>query len=350
QAAGTYNGLFYFPSNVTVGTAGSGAMTVSKTGSFSGKLLIQGLSSPFSGSFDVTGQGHINARSKQSEVKANLKKAYTSERTFPQPTNPYNTDFGTIEFASDLNLPDVDIVFRKKVAIWPPDSSYSSNYTMLLPGIPGHSDSPAGDGFATIKISSTGVATATGKYADGTALQMSAPIANDLSWPFCQGIYLMKPTNAGIAIGPISFSNNLPAGVLTWQHGFVPTVPYPAGFTTAVSIVSSPFASPPLGQKVIDVSNPTLVLGHGGLSAPIALNNVTYGGIPPKFTFSGANPQNVKLMLSPTGLLTGSFIDPAAPPALVQIFGTVLQNSNSAGGFFCAKRTNGLSGTVSLLK
>jgi hypothetical protein len=286
----------------------------------------------------------VLGRSKQSEVKANIKSAYTSSRSYPNEKDVTGDDMSITDLEGG-HARSATFLLKRSPAFTAanPSPLGRSNYTMILPGSINDSTSPAGDGYAILKVSTGGLVTASGRYADGTVLHMATPLSYDLTWPFYQPLYQSAGTN-GEAIGSMQFynANQGPSGFIDWIKGASADALYPGGFSNHIAVATSPFVAVPAGTRVIDVPNLGIVLQDGALNAAIIKTNATYGGTPAKITIPPlTNPEKLTVTISPSGLLTGSFIAHPGTPA-TKFFGAVLQNSNLASGYFIGSNSVGL--------
>ncbi len=339
-AAGLYSGL-YMPTNSGDYTD-SGPITfkLTKTGAFSGTLLLLGQKISFSGALGL--DGTVTQWKWPTAAEALTP---TAKIAFA-PAGQCQTA-GSLTSTSGWTAP-----FTANQAAFSstrPCPLGGSNYTVIISGS-GTADPsiPAGDGFASLRITPTGTASFAGKYADGTALSASIPLSSDLKIPFYQALYknaASTPTTfSGSAIGWLTLDTDpkvVHSDSLYWSHGPVPNIPYSTGFSNTSSARAWLYVRPLTGIRVIDVPNMGIVLQDGGLASAMVITDATYGGTPAKITIpSASNPNKVRLTIAPTGLLTGSFVpDPALPP--VSIFGAVMQASNAASGFFIGANSNG---------
>ncbi|MGZ5543228.1 MAG: putative Ig domain-containing protein, partial [Limisphaerales bacterium] len=338
-AAGHYAGLYMVPGDVTYDKSGPITITVTKSQTFSGFILYMGQRATFSGKFGLDG------KSAPAIINVPFKMVQVEELQIPlDPPGPIT---GKVTASNDwsANFTTSHLVFSSAN----PCPLSGSNYTVIISGS-GTSDTtiPAGDGFASLKITPTGTASFTGKYADGTALSASIPLSSDLRIPFYQALYKnaasTRATFSGSAIGWLTLDTDpkvVHTDSLYWSHGPVPNIPYSTGFSNTSSARAWLYVRPLTGLRVIDVPNMGIVLQDGGLASAMVITDATYGGTPAKITIpSASNPNKVRLTINPTGLLTGSFVpDPALPP--VSIFGAVMQASNAASGFFIGADSNG---------
>jgi hypothetical protein len=114
---------------------------------------------------------------------------------------------------------------------------------------------------------------------------------------------------------------------------------YPDGFTNAFDLTTSSYVVPGKGATSLSLVSPVVTLTGGGLAEALS-NSIAYEG---KQVYAGSN---LTLSINPAlGSFTGSFENPANGASL-KLNGVVLQNQESAFGFFLG--TNNESGTVLL--
>ena len=225
--AGVYNGLFYPTNGVTEASSGfiSVAIASNSTGAYTAKLLLDGGSNSFSGSFDLTGTARTNlARSGKTPVSV----------TLILDLNPADALMGgsVSNAAAGWNS-----VIQADRAVFSttanPATNYAGQFTLLLPpDANAPVASPGGYGYAAITNTLGGISTLGGALADGTPFLWSVPIARNGGVPLYQSLYSGK----GSLLGWIYFTNEPPQNVSTnssvsWIKPSVPNTLYPSGFT-----------------------------------------------------------------------------------------------------------------------
>jgi hypothetical protein len=335
DAAGKYAGLYDTGgSSINHSDSGSIGFNVTKGQTFSGALYRHGQKLGFAGKFDLDGNGMLT-RTAGTTTPTDILVSHNGQITCTV-TGDSMASAGATAYKAAFSAPN-------------PCPLGGFNYTFILPGAVGLPTVPAGDGYATIKIASNGVATFTGKYADGAALSMSAPLSLDLKLPFYQALYQQPGTTpatfAGSAIGWLSLDSPpslVRTSNITWSHGAFAGIPYAAGFTNPIAATAWLYVRPLTGLPSIAVPNMGIVLQDGGLSSAIVITDAKYVGTPPKITIPMAsNPYKLTLSIAPqTGLMTGHFVPISGQPA-VNIFGAVMQSDNSATGFFLGTDSTG---------
>src|SRR5439155_1909855 len=80
---------------------------------------------------------------------------------------------------------------------------WSGNFTLVFQGTNVDSSLLAGDGYAFVRVTTTGAASMAGSLADGTSFSESAPVSNNGFWP----VYVPLYSGKGALIGWLAFTN-----------------------------------------------------------------------------------------------------------------------------------------------
>jgi hypothetical protein len=344
--AGVYSGLFYPAGGVT--EAGSGFITVAiagnSAGAYTAKLLLDGGSNAFSGSFDLTGAAQTNlTRAGKTPVSVTLN------------LHLYPADAQMSGSVSNAVAAGWNSVIQADRAVFSatanPATNYAGRFTLLLPpgaGAPG--GSPDGYGYAAITNTLGGIATLGGALADGTPFLWSAPIAQDGSVPLYQSLYSGK----GSLLGWITFTNAPPqnlAGQVSWIKPAVPNTLYPLypkGFTnlSLTGVLGSPYTNT-AGAPALNLTNATLLLSNGNLAGGalkftnlnLSANTLTN---PARGTNYGATNYLVLTVNTNNGVVTATFQATGARTNTIAR-GAALQNrTNALGAFPVATQTGSL--------
>jgi hypothetical protein len=338
--AGTYNGLFYPANGVTEAGSGfiSATITSNSAGAYSAKLLLDGASNSFSGSFDLTGTARTNlARAGKTPVSVTLLLDF----------NPADALLGgavsniTTNVAAGWNSPiQADRAVFSAAAN--PATNYAGRFTLLLPPAANAPvGSPEGYGYAAITNTLDGNSTLGGALADGTPVLWSAPISQNGAVPLYQSLYSGK----GSLLGWIYFTNEPPPNLSTnssisWIKPFVTNTLYPLGFTNLLTdMPGSPYTNTAKqGVPVLNLADATLVLSNGNLAVnPLIFTNLNLANAPltnlaGKTVFG---PTNYLLLTVNTtnGVVTVIFQTKGEKTNTVA-HGAVLQNQTDALGAF----------------
>ncbi|MEQ1858604.1 MAG: Ig-like domain-containing protein [Chthoniobacteraceae bacterium] len=322
---GSYSGLVVPQSGGSAG--GLFKATVTSGGSFSGKLTLDGSTETVSGTFANDGSFNATiARAGKSPLSVSL--AVDNSGSSPALTGLVSD--GTTTFAIGAG-----------------QATYSASnpapqagrYTVIFPSGDNSAGIPQGDGYATLNVSKSGVATFAGTLGDGTAFTYASPIVKGDTLPI-----LAAPGTARLA-GNAIFDGDLSLGTLGGTLAWTKSarsgdLTYPGGFATELALVGGRYRAPVSGERVL-----ALNVSRGkadvelGLASPItklitvsASNTVTVvapGTDKLTMTFAASN-----------GIFSGSFID-AVSGAKRTFKGAVLQSQNAGAGHFRAGTATG---------
>ncbi len=223
---GTYNGLFATTNGLTEQTAGMlRGLTVSQNGSYSGTLLIDGVSHAINGRFDLAGlaTNHISRMSGQGGLLTVAMTLLSSSNSPPQVTGTVSgTTNGVVWLASLM----ADLATN----IQP-----SAEYTMLIaPNTnTAPTNSPGGYGYAlitnyagTAKDPASATVKITGALADGAAFNQTVPVSYDGYVP----IYAKLYANRGVLLGWINLeltnTRTIPQDLIEWAGTFCVLLPH----------------------------------------------------------------------------------------------------------------------------
>ena len=306
--AASYNGLFSEAGGAAVGRSGAVTVTTTAAGSYSGKLQIGASSSAFSGTLDATGAA-TNAiiRKGASPLGLALKVDLDDESIITgSVTSPGVWSANLLAYAAPSKTTPIPFI---------------GNYTLIIPGVGGDPQIPAGDGYATATISTGGKVKLAGSLADGTKLSQSGVVAANGQWPLYVSLY----GGQGQIFGWLLVTNSGPESVGGDVNWIKPTSGaaqfYPDGFNFTTHARGSIYnsATPP------GFANGMIILIGGDLANGIT-NSVTVNGT----SITGANKLSVKL--SAKGTFKGSVPNPPGKP--IPVNGVFLQNQGFGSGYF----------------
>jgi hypothetical protein len=316
---GTYNGLFYPENGVTAVTAGMvSGLTVQTNGKYTGKLILNGSTFPFSGTFGTNASAsQVIARTSKLGGALTLDMGLTWNGNLVEIVGTVSGTNGGAWSASLL----ADVAAA---------SAISRQYTLLIPpATTASAGSPPGFGYATI-TKTGGTATVAGALADATTFSQSVPVSADGSIP----IYVAINANEMVMGWVTNLYGNAPQGDIVWiKAGSAKSANYKAGFTNSVAVLGSIWTPPAAKQPAVVMTNAPLAFQDGGLAAPIdffatveANNSVIKSGMSPTNTLTGTvNPKN--------GLIQLTF-ENGNGKTKETAYGAVLQNSQTAAGYF----------------
>jgi len=343
--AGTYYGLFG-GSNVDEQSAGflTATLTVPANSlpTFSGTLYVDGDTLTASGSFDIAGTGTASIiRKGKPALSVALQLPFDGSDTLG----------GTV--SDSVDGWSSTLLANQSVFTVHPATNFEGNYTMLIPGFTNAAEGPAGYGYATINIGSAGAVTASGFLGDGQTLSpKSATVARNGAWPLYAPAYITSfntgsngivQTYNGALMGWVQFSNNAPKTAFSgdlfwiktgWTNGF-----YNAGFTNEVTPDGSVYTVPQYNITNKTVVFLSAILDGGNLDEAITNSLVVTNGVITLLTTNGS-VSNFQYATS-SGLLSGSFENPANSNKVTAIKGVLLQNQGYGGGWFLGTNESG---------
>ena len=327
---GSYSAVFVPVAPATVDTTGLVSVTLTRTGAFTGKASLSGVSAPFSGTLKNDGgarfkpvlgtafdlfdraefdsylgalalsvtaseglSGTLSTRQSGGSILANFAgRAAPYSRSNPVPSDPF------------LNVP---------VGPTPTKGVYNVVFRSPAPASTTH---PAGDGYATVTIANTGSVTIVGYLADGSKLSSSSKLRSDASVPFFAPLY----RKLGGFGGELNFASALDTDVtgsrFQWTRPGLPRSQYyrdgwPNGLD--LTVFGTHYAAPAsldFGQEAADPQhgNAALIFSDGVLLDPVSQPvSVSPGPVAPgqvKLIAGGT----YKLSLIPgSGVFSGSF-------------------------------------------
>jgi hypothetical protein len=317
-ASAVYNGLFYESDQVRETSAGFFTVSTTARGGYSGRIQLDGRHYSFSGKFADQGAA-TNSVSRGHESPLTLElQAGTGAQA--------GQIFGRLTDGTWVaNLSGDRATFKARINPAP----WAGNYTLILPGVDGDPTLPAGDGYATVRISTGGAASMAVALADGTKVTLSAPLSKSGLWPVYASLY----AGQGSLLGWLAFTNRADDdlnGMLNWiKPANSRARYYPAGFTEQIMAIGSVYSRPPGTNHILDLDTATISFSGGNLAADFT-NNVSIGRSS-RVTNLSANRLNLSFSPS-TGRFGGGVTDPAGGKPL-PFSGAVFQRLNSGYGF-----------------
>ena len=344
--AGVYNGLFYPTNGVTEASSGfiTATIATNSAGAYTAKLLLDGGSNSFSGSFDLMGTVRTNlARSGKTPVSVTLSLDF----------NPADALMGGSVSNAAAGWNSVIQADRAVFsATADPATNYAGQFTLLLPpDTNAPVGSPGGYGYAAITNTLGGISTLGGALADGTPFLWSVPIARNGGVPLYQSLYSGK----GSLLGWIYFTNEPPQNVspnssVSWIKPAVPNTLYPSGFANLTGVMGSPFTNlTKAGVPVLNLTSATLILTNGDLTNGLLIYTNIGTNLSSHNTLTNLDAGNPNL--SPTnhlviaintnnGIVTVTFQATGMKTNTIA-HGAVLQNQTNAAGYFLGTNQSG---------
>jgi hypothetical protein len=224
-------------------------------------------------------------------------------------------------------------------------------------------DYPQGKGFATIKVSKTGLVSLAGTLADGTAITASAPLSEAKTWPLFAQLYNKGGFISGQVDLSIGAASDLSAMGLLWSRPFMDVQHYPFGWAEGVKVdlLGAKYAVTPnisvlSGLPIADADgNAVLTFTDGLLADPVGKPmNLTTADVVTKIPSTDAS--YTLAINRATGLMNGTFTHTnGTKPSFQGIIFQKAGSPHSGGhGFFltpipAVKDYTGESGGVTLL-
>ena len=375
---GEFNGLVIADGSSTPSNATNGMIStlkVSKTGTFTGTLKIDGLSLSLIGSFDNLGVARFGpARSPTLIVARPSKSGYELALNLDvATTGNTNQITGTLKQFSrskvvSRSIVTLDRAFYSATNLVP--ANYLANkgfYTVAFPARATQTglvaeDYPQGDGVGSITVTNLGNATLAATLADGTVVTAFAPLSKDRSVPLYAQLYLSKGGSiGGLATLNDALADSDVAGTdLFWFRPYQSVHHYPWGWPEGIEVdlVGAKYAVPGSASVLPSLTssspNATLTFSDGLLATSIN-KNVTIS-TSNKVTNSPVTDTSFTLAITATsGAISGTFThsDGTKP----KFSGVILQKgaNRAAFGYFLTvqpKDITGLgeSGAVSLIR
>jgi hypothetical protein len=311
-AAGVYNGLFFENDAVRLHSAGQFNLALNTGGNFSAWLQIGATRLSFSGTLD-----------------ANLTATNVIARSVGSPL--------TIELRVGQNSEAGQIFGRVTDGVWnsplsggraATTSPLAGDYTVVIPGTAGNPALPAGDGYATLHVSTDGLGTMSGILADGARFSQSAYVTEDGDWPLFASAYSGK----GAIMSWMTFANLSTSdlnGTLVWiKQAGASATSFPLGFTNSPNAIGSIYVPPAATGKALNLSGAVINFSGGSLSANF--NNVVSVNAGSQVVNLSAN-EMVTTIMTAVGSFTGQVREPGTG-ALHMYGGVILQKQNASYG------------------
>lgn len=366
---GTYNGLFVSTNTVEQQSSGYFTLTVNELGRYSAKLIKNGYTIPFSDQFTTVGASspflgaqkglpgttflklNVNVNTPDNKLLGSVSNfnAYlvpTLMETNILVTNIVVTNVtdmitNVVPVTTNVivQIPTTNtwsaeliadrVVFNSKLNPAP----QAGKYTMIIPA---ETNSPAGDGYGTVTVTTAGGITFAGVLADGTKATQKTFLSLDGNWPLYVPLY---KTN-GSLVSWVNFSDEAMtdfSGLFNWFNQAHVAKYYAAGFTNEATIAGSRFLAPNATNQMLYLTNGTVGFTNGNLAADFA-NDVI---LDPKGKVTNQDTNTLNLSInSGNGLISGSAKPPGGGKA-ISFKGAVLQKQTNAAGFFLGTNASG---------
>jgi hypothetical protein len=312
SVAGSYQGLFHEAAGVLHESSGLFRMTLTDTGLFSGTLVLDGGTNNFSSRFDpVSGSSTFTvSRLGKTSLQVALQLDFADQITG--------------QIANGAWMADLLADRRGFTATNPPP--FSGMYTVVFPGATDITTSPAGHGFATATVDSSGRVSLDGRMGDNARILQTIPFSKDGDWPFYTPLYT---GSKGSVLGWLKFLS--PPGLTNHLTSWIrPTLStgayYRSGFSNEFATIGSAYTVPK-GRRIIDCTNALLIVNSPDFGVPITNQLV----LTRSNTVQNLGPENVKMKIVLTnGTFSGSLIRPTRTNTFLGVF---LQQQNIGLGY-----------------
>ena len=191
RVSGTFNGLFYETNENRHGTSGDFKLLVTTSGKYTASLRLAGRRYAASGKLDLAG--------KATNVIVRLG---TTSLTVHWAVDLHGLDqiTGTVGDGSWLAALLGD---RATFNAATNPTSLAARYTFVVPPT-GATDAPEGDGWGTLRVTTSGLGILAGSLADGTRVTRTVPLSKRGEWPLYAPLYALR----GSVLGWVQFDTN----------------------------------------------------------------------------------------------------------------------------------------------
>jgi len=350
---GSYYGLI---GGASSGERGLFKLNLSKSGQFTGKVKLGGVSLPLKGK--ILGSGFWTTTIKKKggltyTITLNLTLNLAGDRQIIGATTATGINS---TFTADLN----DWHIAKGADLGKVSDAFAGNYNVLLPPALTNTDTdfPAGIGFGRVNIGKLGGVKFVGKLGDGTPVTAGTKLAERNSGAVVFPLFLALDKSRGNVSGIVAYDHTQPSSDLTaaldWAEPLT-TGTDPEAFTGKVALHGSLYVKPTAGERIIlqtaggigklTLNAPAYTKPPLPVSTDLALN---FSTATLDTTKQSVGPLGAELVVlkfdSKTGLFTGSYKDPLFKKR-IPFFGAASRKANSgageAGGFFTRGNRSG---------
>jgi len=348
--AGTYQGLFFNTNPVAVTLETSGFFQYSVTdakGAFSGKILLKDKSYPFSGVFRRDQSSQVKVPGTSLGLALQLVATNDTGQVIGTVTNQGSaSSMGDKGWASPLYG---NRLFYGPQNPFPQAGKFT--LSMLNPNVqPLPPTSPNGVSFASIVVSSNGIAALSGRLADDTAIGEDYGLSKTGDFP----LYVPLLKGRGGVFGWLQITNSGiqgdPIHPILWIKEAGPDKRYPKGFTNTLSAQGSVYTGP-TGSQILQFTDGVATFTGGDFFSSDGTNTwdfvrvtVTPPGLywqPIKYDYRSSAPEKVGIDINPgNGIFTGHFVDEMTG-LTTPLRGIVLQQQGYGLGYFLSPSASG---------
>jgi hypothetical protein len=275
-----------------IGTGGIITVTVGANGAFTAGGKLGGTRFGFAGQFNGSG-----------EYAATLKNGMQVQLQLVM--EQVGVVSGTIASGAASNSITLDPAAENGTVL---------TYTFRLPH-PSGTGLPQGNGYGAMRMPGRSTAANfAGKLGDGTPIAFGSSVVIDGTSkqpiiPVYLPLYGGKGSVSGVLARETTVNGDLD-GAVNWIKPATTGTFLPSPFETQVNLYGSLYVKPPAGQRVIDVTNGTVIFNAGGLANAPLQYAVTLG-TNNKVTVTALDSDKLKMSIRASdGLFGGSFVDP----------------------------------------
>ena len=349
-ATGLYDGLLRSPSDdlTFLGAVESLILSAPKAGSTSGgaasgKLRLIGRTLTLRGTFDSSGLWTLNLPQKDGTTVTGTLKLQRTPAGHEVITGSLSWNGTTAQATLSRNP------YNAKTNPAPVAHVGRFSFLLLSPNASG-TDSPGGDGWASLTVSTAGVIKLSGRLADGTTLTETAFLSAAGTFSLFTELYRSIPQKGHLA-GRITFTDQ--PGISDF-HGMMQWLKrpdsrdtlYPAGFNTERCALGSRFTAPPTGTRLLTQltdADPNASLSLLGPNLPVINNQEIERVISWQKTnaLRHFGPETLTATANrTTGLISGRYLDPTTGLS-IPFQGITFQKQGLAAGQFLLSNRSG---------
>ncbi len=313
-AGGSYNGLLAESAGVRVESAGYFTASLTRRGSYSGRVKIGG------GSYAISGKINFQCQA------TNRIKRGTNLLTLVFRANQSGSLYGRVaqdSWSAALEATRVGVYSKTNPAL------QAGRYTILLPGQAGDPVLPEGHSYATLKVSDSGVTSLAGTLADGSKISQGSALSEAGLLP----TYFPLDAGKGVAVGWQTFNAKVGSDLDGWLVWIKPANAaaraFPEGFEYQRGLYGLAYLPPTGTNTVLNYSSSIHVPFAGG---NLAANFVDAFRFRSGHTITNLSANKLSLTFSPaTGLFSGKVTDPVENKTW-SFGGVILQQENVGYG------------------
>ena len=313
------------------GNDGMALLRLSRAGSLSGTVSLNGLRYRTKGIIDTDGHALITISRDGVPVQLTLDLVPGSTPEFTADVSREATNWGGTLVRSPYSTSNPPPQLGRYTFVLPPD-----------PAAAGDPAFPQGHGMGVALVSKSGKMRYAGRTADGAPFSCGSSVKADATSPLYGGLYRLP---RGFVEGTITFRDVAGVsdfdGLLNWVKPvqLLPKPLYPAGFALQTAAIGSRYTRPASIHDVLTLtatSRVTVAMSEGGIAGVLS-TSAFVGSLNP----TTATPPLTKLTLSTiNGKFNGTFVHPVSGQRL-GLHGVVLQKQNLGFGYFSSKTAAG---------